>query len=74
MRSTEMFRVLKPSLYITNPLTLNLSPSFWVILSFPIPLETIKRGGDFDFDLYKVQSIQWLTFEHFYRYSCAAWT
>ena len=48
-----MFRVLIPSLCITNPLTLNLSPSFWVIRSFPIPLETIKRGGDFYFDLYK---------------------
>ena len=48
-----MFRVLIPSLCITNPLTLNLFPSFWVILSFPIPLETIKRGGDFNFDLYK---------------------
>ena len=44
-----MFRVLIPSLCITNPLTLNLSPSFWVIRSFPIPLETIKRGGDFFF-------------------------
>ena len=48
-----MFRVLIPSLFITNPLTLNLYPSFWVIRSFPIPLETIKRGGDFYFDLYK---------------------
>ena len=28
-------------------------PLFWVIRSFPIPLETIKRGGDFYFDLYK---------------------
>ena len=48
-----MFRVLIPSLYITKPLTLNLSTSFWVIHSFPIPLETIKHGGDFYFDLYK---------------------
>ena len=46
-----MFRVLIHSLCITNPLTLNLSPSFWVIHSFPIPLETIKRNGDFYFDL-----------------------
>ena len=48
-----MFRVLIPSLCITKPLTVNLFPSFWVIRSFPIPLETIKRGGDFYFDLYK---------------------
>ena len=63
-----MFRVLIPSLCITNPLTLSVSPSFWVIRSFPIPLETIKRGGNFYFDLYKVSSIQWLSLEHFYRY------
>ena len=64
----QMFMVLIPSLCITNPLTLNLPPSFWVILSFTIPSETIKRGGDFIFNLYKVQSIQWLSLEHFYRY------
>ena len=46
-----MFRVLIPFLYITNPLTYNLSPSFWVTLSFLIPLETIKHGGKFYFDL-----------------------
>ena len=44
-----MFRVLIPSLCITNPLMLNLSPFFWVIRSFPIPLEIIKHGGDFLF-------------------------
>ena len=48
-----MFRVLIPSLCITNPLTLNLSLSFWVIRSFPILLETIKRGDNFHFDLCK---------------------
>ena len=48
-----MFRVLIPSFCITNPLTLNLSPYFFVILSFPIPFEIIKRGGDFYFDLYE---------------------
>ena len=48
-----MFRVLISSLFITNPLTLNLSPSSWVTRSFPIPLETIKHSGDFYFDLYK---------------------
>ena len=48
-----MFWVLIPSLYITNPLTLNLSPCFWVTRYFPISLETIERGGDFYFDLYK---------------------
>ena len=47
-----MFKMIIPSLFITNPLTLNISPSFWVTLSFPIPLETRKGGGDFDFDLY----------------------
>ena len=48
-----MFRVLIPSLCITNPLILNISPSFLVIRSFPIPLEIIKCGGDFYFDMYK---------------------
>ena len=48
-----MFRVLVPSLCKTNPITLNLSPLFWVIRSFLIPFETIKHGRDFYFDLYK---------------------
>ena len=48
-----MFRVLIPSICITNSLTLNLSPSFRVTRSFPIPLEMIKRSGDVYFDMYK---------------------
>ena len=57
-----MFRVLIPSLCITNPLTLNISPSFWFICSFPIPLEKIKRGGDFYFDMYKSSQSNGLVF------------
>ena len=48
-----MFRMLIPFLCITNPLTLNLSPLFLGYSLFSPSFETIKRGGDFYFDLYK---------------------
>ena len=63
-----MFKVLIPSLYITNPLTLNLSPIFWVIRSFPIPLETIKRRGDY-YLICASQVNPMALSQHFYRYS-----
>ena len=63
-----MFRVLIPSLCITNPLTLNHSLLFWVIHSFPIPLETIKFHGDY-YLICASQINPMVLSQHFYRYT-----